>query len=162
MLTNHPFPPIVNKKSQAIFLGSFPSLDSFHNSFYYGHKRNQFWKIMEEIFSCHLPNSEDKKNFLLDHKLGVWDVVKTCQRKNSSDSQLQVIEVHDFRAFFSQHPTLQTILFTGQRAYQIYLKNFRHLPIEKIVLPSTSPANTMKYSMKLEIYRETLKQLGLI
>lgn len=140
-LYKHPFPPILDENTKILFLGSFPSIASFEHSFYYAHGRNAFWPIIEEIFGVKFSNNDDKKNFFLVHEIGLWDVIASCERSNSSDTNLKNILPNDFKKLLTNYPNIKVIAFTGKKAFDLFQKYFKDLPIEKAVLPSTSPAH---------------------
>ncbi|MCL4432339.1 MAG: DNA-deoxyinosine glycosylase [Epsilonproteobacteria bacterium] len=102
----HPFTPIIDSNTRILFLGSFPSIASFEHSFYYAHSRNAFWPIMEMIFNVTLLDNEAKKVFCLTHKIGLWDVIGSCERENSSDSNLKGIVPNDFEALLRDYPNI--------------------------------------------------------
>lgn len=138
---SHPFTPIIDDNTRILFLGSFPSIVSFQQSFYYAHRRNTFWPIMEMIFKVTLPDNEAKIKFCLTHQIGLWDVISSCERMNSSDSNLKKIIPNDFHTLLQAYPNLVAIGFTGKKAFELFQKYFKEIPIEKIILPSTSPAH---------------------
>lgn len=151
---SHPFPPIIDAHTRILFLGSFPSIASFEHSFYYAHGRNAFWPIMEEIFGVKLGNNSDKKNFCLAHGIGLWDVIASCERSNSSDTNLKNIVPNDFIALLETFPNIQAVAFTGKKAQDLFIKYFQELPIEKVLLPSTSPAHAaMTRAEKAALYK---------
>lgn len=159
---SHPFPAIIDNHTRVLFLGSFPSIASFEQSFYYAHSRNAFWPILEEIFGVKFSNNEDKKRFCLAHGIGLWDVIASCARSNSSDTNLKNIVPNDFRKLLSDYPDIQTLAFTGKKAYDLFQKYFKELEIEKVVLPSTSPAHAaMKREEKTKIYQDFLMRYAL-
>lgn len=147
----HPFSPIIDDNTRILFLGSFPSITSFDQSFYYAHKRNAFWPIMEMIFNVTLPNNDAKIAFCLIHKIGLWDVIGSCERGNSSDSNLKGIIPNDFHTFLQTYPNITAIGFTGKKAYDLFEKYFKETPIEKVLLPSTSPAHASMSREEKEI-----------
>ena len=154
----HPFPPITYKDSKTLILGSFPSIDSFENSFYYAHKRNQFWKLLSEL--SHYPiNNRDQKMWLLKQtKIALWDMVKSCSRDNSLDSSLEDIEVNSLAEFLEEHPTIEKVAFTGRLAERLFKMHFDYLEIETLYLPSPSSAYAkMSFKEKLKKYRELLE-----
>jgi len=157
MQSIHPFKPIIFINSEVLILGSFPSLKSFENSFYYAHPKNQFWKIMSEI-TGYPARSRDQRIWLLKQfKFALWDVVKSCKRKNSSDSNLKDIEVNDLEALLSEYPTIKRVGFTSKLAQKLYNTHFKNLEIETFYLPSPSPAYAaMKYEDKVAKYKEIL------
>lgn len=138
---SHPFPPIIDAHTRILFLGSFPSIASFEHSFYYAHGRNAFWPMMEELFGVKFSNNDDKKNFCLAHEIGLWDVIASCERSNSSDTNLKNILPNDFKKLLQEYPNIRVIAFTGKKAFDLFQKYFKDFPIEKVLLPSTSPAH---------------------
>ena len=61
----HPIPPLYDKDSKILILGSFPSVKSREEAFFYGHKQNRFWKLLAGILSEKKPETvEEKKDFL--------------------------------------------------------------------------------------------------
>ena len=154
----HPFPPIIDKNTRLLFLGSFPSIVSFEQSFYYAHPRNAFWSILEEIFAVTLQTNDEKKDFCIEKEIGLWDVIGSCERSNSSDSNLKNCIPNDFRKLLYEYPNIQTLAFTGKKAFDLFQKYFNDLEIDKVVLPSTSPAHAaMTYAQKSALYRACLK-----
>ncbi len=157
----HPFKPIVFKDSKILILGSFPSIKSFENNFYYTHPKNQFWPIMGEIFSMPVKTKEDKINLLKRNGIALFDVAKSCERKNSLDSNLKNCEVHDFKEFLEKYPNIKAIFFTGRKAYDLFRRNFKDIDLPLVLLPSPSPAYaSMKKEEKLKKFRELLREYG--
>ena len=141
-LLQHPFDPIVNSGTKVLILGSFPSIKSFENNFYYAHPRNQFWPIISSIFNISLPDNSAKQNFALQKGFGLWDTYGALSRAsgNSSDTNLKDLQVNDFEQFLQQYPNIIHIFFTGKKAEEGYHKYFSHLKVKTTRLPSTSPA----------------------
>ena len=156
--STHPFKPIIFNNSEILILGSFPSLKSFENSFYYAHPQNQFWKIMSEI-TGYPARSRDQRIWLLKQcKIALWDIVKSCKRENSSDSNLKDIEVNDIEALLREYPTIKRVGFTSKLAQKLYNTHFKNLKIDTFYLPSPSPAYAaMKFEEKATKYREILE-----
>ncbi|MFZ3052654.1 MAG: DNA-deoxyinosine glycosylase [Sulfuricurvum sp.] len=154
---NHPFPPILDSNTRILFLGSFPSIVSFEQSFYYAHPRNAFWSIMEKIFGVTFRDNEDKKHFCIQMGIGLWDVIGSCERSNSSDSNLKNIVPNDFMKLLTEYPNIKVIAFTGKKAFDLFQKYFNELEIETVLLPSTSPAHAaMTRKDKTILYKEFL------
>lgn len=156
----HPFKPIVFKDTQTLILGSFPSIQSFENNFYYAHPRNQFWKILEKVTTYPVNNRDQKVWLLKECKLGLWDMVKACSRENSLDSSLENEEVNDLAAFLEEYPSITKVAFTGKKAEALFKTHFSHLNIETVYLPSPSAAYAkMTFDAKVSEYK---KQLGYV
>ncbi len=153
----HPFEPIVDENSKVLILGSFPSFDSFKYSFYYANRYNVFWKIMSELYGIELNSNEEKREFLLEKKIALWDMVKSCSRDSSLDNKLQDIVVNDIEKFLKKYPNIQKIGCNGRKSYDLLLKNFKSLKDKTMYLPSTSSANArMSYKDKFNAYKEFL------
>ncbi len=149
----HPFPPILDHNTKVLFLGSFPSITSFEHSFYYAHLRNAFWPIMEEIFKIKFANNDEKREFCLKKGIGLWDVIESCERSNSSDANLKQVIPNDFIKLLSDYPNIEAIAFTGKKAQELFCKYFKTLDVKTVLLPSTSPAHAaMKREEKIRHY----------
>lgn len=158
MLFSHPFPPILNQNTRILFLGSFPSIASFEQAFYYTHPRNAFWPIIESIFEVRLESNDTKKAFCLEHGIGLWDVIGSCERSNSSDTNLKNCIPNDFEKLLRDYPNIRVLGFTGKKSHDLFMKFYKNLKVEKVLLPSTSPAYAaMKFEEKKEIYEKILK-----
>ena len=154
----HPFDPIVFNDTQTLILGSFPSIKSFDNAFYYGHPRNQFWKILESLTGYPVNNRDQKIWLLKENRLGVWDMVAACERNNSLDTSLSRVKVNDIPALLEKYPSITKLAFTGKKAQTLFEKHFGDLAIERVYLPSPSPAHaSMTFEEKTEIYAEKLE-----
>ncbi len=145
---SHTFEPIYDKNSRILILGSFPSVKSRENNFYYGHPQNRFWKVLSILFQEELPHSvEEKKKFLLRNRIAVWDVIKTCTITGSGDASIRDVLPNDFSELF-MNVNFQHIFANGNKAYDLYMKFVYpdwKIAIQK--LPSTSPANA-SYSLE--------------
>ncbi len=153
----HPFPPILDQNTCILFLGSFPSIASFEQAFYYAHPRNAFWPILESIFDVRLETNETKTAFCLERGIGLWDVIGSCERSNSSDTNLKNCIPNDFEKLLEEYPNIQALAFTGKKSHDLFMKFFKDLEIEKVLLPSTSPAHAaMTFEEKKTIYKTFL------
>lgn len=156
------FDPIVDSRTKILILGSIPSVKSLEKIEYYGNKQNQFWKILFSIFDTSFlaQSYEQKKDFLLDNGVGLWDVVRNCEREGSLDIAIKNQEINDFDSFFKAHPQITTLLFNGKIAYQFFYKKYGLIKgITYYVMPSTSPANTMSFEKKLKEWSVLLNHL---
>lgn len=138
----HAFEPVYDKNSQILILGTLPSVKSREQQFYYGHKQNRFWKLLATLLKEPLPETvEEKKALLLAHHIALWDVIKSCDIKGSSDSSIRNVEPTDLHLLLQQ-TGVRHIFANGNKAGQLYRKyQFPLTAIEAVVLPSTSPAN---------------------
>jgi hypoxanthine-DNA glycosylase len=149
----HPFNPIIFKDTKVLVLGSFPSIRSVENDFYYAHPRNQFWRILSAVTSYPINNCDQKIWLLKESRLGLWDMIRSCSRENSLDSSLEDEEVNDIPTLLEQHPSIEKIAFTGRKAEVLYKLHFDHLEIETVYLPSPSAAYAkMRFEEKVRVY----------
>lgn len=138
----HTFAPVFDEKSKVLILGSFPSVKSRENNFYYGHPQNRFWKVLARIYEVDVPQTiEEKKQFLLSNKIAVWDVIESCTIVGSSDSSIKDVKVNNFSKIL-ENSAIEEIYVNGGKAYELYHRYAeKQTGIEPIKLPSTSPAN---------------------
>ena len=156
-ILTHPFKPIVYKDTELLILGSFPSIKSFENNFYYAHPGNKFWDILKAVTTYPVNNLDQKLWLLKECKLGLWDMVAECSRDNSLDSSLENEEVNDIAGFLEEHPSIKKIAFTGKKSEALFKTYFSYLQIETFYLPSPSSAYAaMRFETKVSIYKEKL------
>lgn len=138
----HTFEPVYDENAKILILGTFPSVKSRENQFYYGHPQNRFWKVIAQITGEDLPVTiEEKKALLLRNQIAIWDVIHSCKIIGSSDSSIQDVVVNDFSKILKR-TEIQKIYANGGKAYELYQRYaLEKTGIEIIKLPSTSPAN---------------------
>ncbi len=164
-----------NPKAKVLILGSMPGIKSLNEQKYYAHPRNAFWSIMEELFTIHLDKTqntsfyEKRLQVLKSEGVALWDVLASCERKGSLDSNIDTksMVLNDFAKLFAYAPDISTIIFNGKAAEKIFRQSF--LPNNKdllagkalISLPSTSPAyaamNLQDKKLAWKIIRDFLK-----
>lgn len=141
-MIKHPIPPLYDKNSRVLILGSFPSVKSREAQFFYGHPQNRFWRVTSAVFNEPVPQTVDeKKAFLLRNHLAVWDVIGACDIKGSADSTIRNVSPNDLRIILDASD-IEEIFVNGKTAekyYNKYTKDITGRPA--ICLPSTSPAN---------------------
>ena len=92
----HPIKPVYDKDSRVLILGSFPSVKSREEGFFYGHPRNRFWRVTSSVFGEDLPlTTSEKKAFLIRNHIALWDVIGSCEIEGSSDSSIRNVTVND-------------------------------------------------------------------
>ena len=138
----HPIAPVFDKDSKVLILGSFPSVRSREEGFFYGHPQNRFWKVTSQIFGEELPFTiDEKKAFLIRNHIALWDVIGSCEIDGSSDSSIRDVTVNDLSVILGT-ADIRAIFLNGKKAEQYYLKYlFPILKRDAVCLPSTSPAN---------------------
>ncbi|AMO62782.1 T/U mismatch-specific DNA glycosylase [Mycolicibacterium phlei] len=153
-------PPIVGPAARTLILGNMPSVLSLTHQQYYGNPRNAFWPVMGALFDFSASDPyEERCAALIARGIAVWDVLASCRREGSLDSAVEPNSMvpNDFAAFFATHRGITRVLFNGAAAE----KNFRRLVgevsgLEYRRLPSTSPAQTMRFADKLAAWRAAL------
>lgn len=117
------FSPIIDEKCEILILGTMLGAESLRKKQYYGYGRNDFWKIIFSLFDKELSNDyEEKKAFLLENKIALWDVIKKCERETSSDAKIKNPTANDFSSLFIDYPNLKCIYFNGKKAEALYKK----------------------------------------
>ncbi len=145
MKVKHELPPIYNEHSEVLILGSLPSIKSREEKFYYAHPKNRFWKTLSTVFEEEVGKTiEEKKEFLYRNHIALFDVIKSCEIENSSDTSIKKVVPNNLKTIIKQSQ-IKAIFTTGRKAYDLYQKYcFPKTKIEAIYLPSTSPANCPK------------------
>ena len=139
---NHTFEPVYDKNTRILILGTFPSVKSREYGFYYGHPQNRFWRVLSGITDSQLPVSiQEKKEFLLSHHIGIWDVIKSCTIKGSDDSSIKNVVPTDIMPII-RNSKITRVFCNGSTSGKYYKRyQQKDTGIEAVVLPSTSPAN---------------------
>ena len=138
----HPIQPVYDKDSKVLILGSFPSVKSREEGFFYGHPQNRFWKVTASIFDEEIPRTpQEKKAFLIRNHIALWDVIGSCDIDGSSDSSIRNVKVNDISMILTT-ADIKAIYLNGKKAYHLYQQYLEPtINRESICLPSTSPAN---------------------
>ncbi|HEX4599702.1 MAG TPA: DNA-deoxyinosine glycosylase [Burkholderiaceae bacterium] len=139
------FAPVVDAGIRVLVLGSFPSAASLAAHQYYGHPRNQFWRILGAIFGESLADLAypERLTRVLAHRVGIWDVYATCRRTGSLDSQIHAPMSNDLASLPKLAPRLRAVAFNGQAAGR-FRGRANELGYAWSVLPSTSPAHAAR------------------
>lgn len=158
---SHDFEPVFDENSKILILGTFPSVKSRENQFYYGHPQNRFWKVIAGLTESEVPQTiEEKKKLLLEHGIAIWDVIESCDIIGSSDSSIKNVVPADIERVVA-NSKIQNIYANGGTAKKLYEKYSQKKTGREIIgLPSTSPANAA-YSLErlLECWQEVKKVL---
>ncbi|MBR2750343.1 MAG: DNA-deoxyinosine glycosylase [Clostridiales bacterium] len=138
----HPFEPLYNENSRVLILGSFPSVKSREQQFFYGHPQNRFWKVMSVLFNEETPKTiPEKKHLILTHHLALWDSIASCEITGSSDASIRDAKANDISLILSNCP-IEKIICNGKKSHELYRKYIeKQTGLSAICLPSTSPAN---------------------
>lgn len=147
----HGFGPVWNFQSRVLILGSMPSTESRRAGFYYMFPRNRFWPVLAALFDTPVPEPDPmiRRQFALDHRIALWDVIQECDIHGASDASITNVVPTDISSILTNAP-IRTVFTTGRKAGQLYSHYCQpildaaglHLPM--VNLPSTSPANAAK------------------
>ncbi len=138
----HTFEPIFDKNSKILILGTFPSVKSREQGFYYGHKQNRFWRVISELLEEPVPqNISEKRDMLIRNRIALWDVAASCEIVGSSDSSMKNVRANDIEEVLSK-TGIEQVFANGKMAAKLYEKMvYPKTGVEICTLPSTSPAN---------------------
>jgi TDG/mug DNA glycosylase family protein len=169
----HGFAPIENPSARILILGSMPGEASLRAGQYYAHRQNLFWRILWEIFGDDRDESRrdapyaDKLRMLKANGIALWDVLASCVREGSLDSDIAAgsLQPNDVAAFFATHKKIERVLFNGAKAEACFRNHvapsLQAHAIRYMRLPSTSPANaSIPYARKIAEWRDALMPTG--
>lgn len=141
-MLDHPFPPVYDEGSRILILGSFPSVKSREQGFFYGHPQNRFWRVLAAVFADEVPGTvPDRRAFLLRHGVALWDVLAACEIEGSADASIRAAAPNDLGPILAAAP-IRAVFANGQTAGKLYRTHIEPLTGRPAVtLPSTSPAN---------------------
>ncbi len=145
------FPPVLDRSTRILILGSFPGEASLAAQQYYAHPRNQFWRLLSAVLEDPLATLpyEQRLQKLLAQRIGVWDVIAVCEREGSLDTAIRRAQANDFAWLKEQCPQLSRVCFNGKTSGK-FESQFAHAGFETLVLPSSSPANAqLSFEQKL-------------
>ena len=167
------FEPIVDKKCKTLILGTAPGPTSLRKKEYYGSPNNYFWDILFRVLDTewnafdYVRDSieyESKKELLIQNKIGLWDVIKICDREGSSDKNIKNEVLNDFNSFFSKYNKIDIVIFNGKgisklSGNRLFMNSYAHLTKSKkiIRLNSTSSQNPNNPFMILNEWHNTLQ-----
>ena len=144
------FSPVCRADARVLVLGSMPGVASLTAGQYYAQPQNVFWQIIEQLYGIdrQAPYAE-RLEALIAHRVALWDVLKSCQRPGSLDSNIRRSSAlpNDFMRFFMRHPQISAVFFNGKTAAELYRRlvlptlAVRFPDLRYATLPSTSPAN---------------------
>lgn len=139
---SHPFPPVVDPDCTVLILGSFPSVKSREEGFFYGHPQNRFWRMLAAFFGEAVPTTiEEKRSMLLRHHIALWDVIASCEISGSSDASIRNAVPVDITRV-TDTARIGRVICNGALAAKLYRKHLQDtVGLEALTAPSTSPAN---------------------
>ena len=138
----HPFPPLYDENARVLILGSFPSVKSREQMFFYGHPQNRFWRVLAAVLGVDPPQSiPEKRAMLLSHSIALWDSIARCEIEGSSDASITGVVPNDLSPIFAA-ADIRQVFCNGRKSHEMYRRWLE--PVYErtaICLPSTSPAN---------------------
>ena len=139
---SHTLKPVFDSDSRILILGSFPSVKSREQNFFYGHPQNRFWKVIAALFGQEVPATiPEKKILILSNGLALWDSIASCVITGSSDASIRDVRANDLRMILDNSP-IEKICCNGRKSHEMYQKYIqKEIGREAVCLPSTSPAN---------------------
>jgi hypoxanthine-DNA glycosylase len=148
------FDPVVDQRTRLLVLGSLPGEKSLAAQQYYANRQNKFWLLMSAVLGVELValDYEARLATLLEHGVGLWDVVAEAHRPGSLDSAIRERNDNDLLALLARYPAIDTLAFNGGTAARLGLKVLGEQAARYRILslPSSSPAHTLSYDAKLE------------
>lgn len=157
---DHPFPPVVDEHCRILILGSFPSVRSRADGFFYGHPQNRFWRMLAAVFGEAVPaDIPAKRAMLLRHHIALWDVIASCEIAGSSDASVRNSVPVDITRVMNT-AGIERVICNGALAHKLYRRHLEPITgIGSIALPSTSPANAAcPLDRLITAWREALLQ----
>ena len=127
----HPYKPFIKNDTKKLIVGTLPpprfttgNLLEKDVDFCYGSYYNSLWLFIEKIHNLNLryDNSNEaikqRQDFLIKHKIGVCDIVESCEREkiDASDIGMQNIVLRDVIGYIKQYPSIETIIFIGGKS----------------------------------------------
>ena len=160
MKTKNGLSPIVNCNTKVLILGSFPGEKSLQKKEYYTNIRNKFWVMMSDLLNLDLSSKTytDKIRILLQHQIGLWDIVKSCHRIGSSDAAMKNIKPNKINKRLQKYPNIKVIVINGLINYKLFTK-YQKVTVTTKAMPSTSPRSRMSYKYKKKKWMQLLKYL---
>ena len=135
----HPIAPIFDENSKILILGSFPSVKSRENMFFYSHPQNRFWKVLCGILGHEeVKTIEEKRTFILEQKIALWDVIASCNISGAPIVQLRMLYRMIYRKFW------------------IKLKSKKYLSTEKQLINTTINISEIKSTVRPFVCRQLL------
>ena len=138
----NPFDSVFDQNSEILVVGTFPSVKSREQCFYYGHPQNRFWRVLSSVFNEPVPETiAQKRELLRRNRVALWDALYSCDIEGSSDLSIKNVVPNDFSEIF-ENANIKRVLCNGSKAFDLF-REFVTVKTSAEVqrMPSTSPAN---------------------
>ena len=155
--------PVIAADTRLVILGSFPGVASLAAQQYYGHPRNALWPLLsalwgEDLVALDYPG---RLAALRRHRVGLWDVYRSCERQGSLDSAIRDAVPNDLASLTTQAPVLRAVAHNGAESARSR-RITGQLGLDVHTLPSTSPANaSWSFDRKLAAWRDVFSRYDL-
>ena len=149
------FEPIVGPEPRVLVLGTAPSELSLEKGQYYAHPRNDFWRLMERLFSSGPPlEYAERVKMLKQAGVALWDVLAEADRVGSLDANIKKPVPNDIAGLLGDSPSIRALFFNGATAERLFASHvspsLAGSDLRSVRLPSTSPANaSISFALKL-------------
>ena len=155
------FPPLIDIQSEILILGSVPGVKSLEKQQYYAHPQNKFWKIIFELLNEEFTEDYSQRiSTIKKHHIALWDVIDSCERKGSLDSEIRNEEANQIEELLEEYPNVKAIFCNGGKSYKNLLKLLgKEYKLPIFLLPSTSPLHTISFEKKREEWKRILEFL---
>lgn len=151
------FAPVVDQGTRLLLLGSLPGDVSLARQRYYGHPRNQFWRLVGAVIEVDLEPMayQERLEALLRRGIGLWDVVQSAERQGSLDGAIRGHRANALAELAASLAGLRAIGFNGGISARIGTKALGAQPgLDLVPLPSSSPAYTLSFDKKREAWMQ--------
>jgi G:T/U-mismatch repair DNA glycosylase len=138
MIEEHPFNYFKTEETNKLIIGSFPCFNGadYGDWFYSGSGKNDFWKLLSEVFSHPISTLEEKKELCIQNKIGIADIALKIRRKkdNCSDSNLEILEYNNSVIELCLKNGIDRIFFTSKFVEKHFKNQFPSITIKSTVL----------------------------
>lgn len=152
------FARVVGPGARVVVLGTLPGEASLRLRRYYGHSRNQFWRLIGSVIERDLEALayERRLEALAHARIGLWDVFRSALRQGSLDGNIRAAEPNDLPGLVASTGTLRALAFNGGTALKAGKRLFagEDPGVALLGLPSSSPAYAVAFETKLASWRQ--------
>jgi hypoxanthine-DNA glycosylase len=157
-------PPVVDRRTRLVVLGSFPGPASLQAGCYYGHPRNHFWPLLSALWDIDLTSLDYPQRLqqLARRRVGLWDAYASCTRVGALDQSIRAAQRNDFTRLRQAAPALRAVAHNGAASARC-APVLQALGWVTWALPSTSPANAgIPFAAKLAAWRAAFEAAGVL
>ena len=167
MIEKHPFGNFVPINPRYLLLGSFTGKQASDYDWFYSNGRNQFWPIIEAVYSTNLTTKQEKQDLFGQLGIAVADIILACDRRLNNNLDTNLINIVYNTAIsdiISKHE-IKTVFFSSRFTEKLFVRQFKSLLVNDskmtfVTLPSPSPRYaTMSKLEKIAKYKSLLPEL---